>query len=84
MAKWANHGSRRHKYPLKSSTNGSTVVQGFTCSDAEPRHFFLYVVNTYVRIIVERHADIGMTHYVLQCFGIHPGVSHTRAERMPE
>lgn len=60
------------------------VVRGFAYSDIEPCHFFLYFINAYMRIIVERHADIGMAHHILQSFRVHPRVCHTRTEGMPE
>lgn len=53
------------------------VVQRFAYSAAEPRHFFLYFLGAYMRVIVERHADIGVPHDILQRFRVHARVCHT-------
>ena len=34
-------------------------------------------------IIVQRHGDVGMSHDVLQVFGVHPSVGKASAEGMP-
>ena len=36
-----------------------------------------------MRVIVQRHIDVGMSHDVLQCFRVHSRICHSGAERVP-
>ena len=36
-----------------------------------------------MRVIVQRHIDVGMSHDVLQCLGVHACVCHSGTECMP-
>ena len=48
-----------------------------------PQEFLLRIIELNVRVGVQRHADIAVTHDILQRLGIHTGLCHIGAEGMP-
>ena len=48
-----------------------------------PEQFRLGIIELNMRVSVQRHADIAVTHDILQCLRVHAGLGHVRAEGMP-
>lgn len=66
---------------MKGSNNSSKIgllLCGY------PLHFCHGRIVCCVSIIVERHGNISMAHYVFQRLGIHSRVRHVRTERVPQ
>ena len=48
-----------------------------------PQEFLLCIIELNVCVGVQRHADIAVSHDILQRLGIHSGLCHVGAEGMP-
>ena len=48
-----------------------------------PQEFLLRIIEPHVCVGVQRHADITVTHDILQCLGIHPGLCPVGTESVP-
>lgn len=48
-----------------------------------PQEFLLRIIELNVRVGVQRHADIAVSHDILQRLGIHPGLCHVGTESVP-
>ena len=57
-------------------TNG---VLGFCYS----KQLCLCVIELHMGVNIQRHADVRMTHDILQCLGVHPGFFHIGTEGVP-
>lgn len=53
------------------------------CLGLQPFHFLLCGMESSVGVIVQRHYDVGVSHDVLQCLGVHARVCHSGTECMP-
>ncbi len=56
---------------------------GGFCLGLQPFHFLLCGMESSVGVIVQRHYDVGVSHDVLQCLGVHARVCHSGTECMP-
>ena len=59
------------------------VVNSAVISGCKPLHFLAGRSISSVCIIVQSHIDAVMPHDILQCFRIHSGACHFRAESVP-
>ena len=48
-----------------------------------PEQFRLGIIELNMSVSVQRHADIAVTHDILQRLGVHPGLGHIGAKSMP-
>ena len=48
-----------------------------------PQEFLLHIIEPHVCVGVQRHADIAVSHDILQRLGVHTGLSHVGAESVP-
>ena len=69
-----------HLFAPKSSKSSSKF---FRKSGRQPFHFLAGRSISSVCIVVQGHIDAVVPHDILQCFRVHPGTCHFRAERMP-
>lgn len=56
---------------------------GGFCLGLQPFHFLLCGMESSVGVIVQRHYNVGVSHDVLQCLGVHARVCHSGTECMP-
>lgn len=68
-------GAFRHSFRLG-------LCGGF-CLGLQPFHFLLCGMESSVGVIVQRHYNVGVSHDVLQCLGVHARVCHSGTECMP-
>lgn len=54
---------------FKSSMWSSKFSVYYLCN--QPLHFYYWRFGSRMRVIIQRHIDVGMSHDVLQCFGVH-------------
>ena len=69
-----------HLFAPKSSKSSSKF---FRKSGRQPFHFLAGRSISSVCIVVQGHIDAVVPHDILQCFRVHSGTCHFRAERMP-
>lgn len=69
-----------HLFAPQSSKSSSKF---FHKSGRQPFHFLAGGSISSVCIVVQSHIDAVVPHDILQCFRVHPGTCHFRAERMP-
>ena len=53
---------------------------GGFCLGLQPFHFLLCGMESSVGVIVQRHYNVGVSHDVLQCLGVHARVCHSGTE----
>ncbi len=74
------HHFSSHLFAPQSSKSSSKF---FRKSGRQPFHFLAGGSISSVCIVVQSHIDAVVPHDILQCFRVHPGTCHFRAERMP-
>ncbi len=74
------HHFSSHLFAPQSSKSSSKF---FRKSGRQSFHFLAGGSISSVCIVVQSHIDAVVPHDILQCFRVHPGTCHFRAERMP-